>query len=223
MVYTVHVREGFATKPQRPVEDHPPGPCGFPAGTGTVPGVQPSTTSPNTTGAPAGGFDPQAVSEWVSSLALDEVTLLAEICTQAIQDLASSSGDLDTLVEVGFTEGFERSGLARRPWVVGGILIVPGGRIDSMGGAHQCRFTAVGDDWVWQSDGHLADVMRPTERGLRTVTLLAAQPGLEFDVVTSTFRRGAHRRKTSEKWRIVEGGELALVERRGAGPGRDHR
>lgn len=148
--------------------------------------------------------------------------LLAEICAQTIQDRAVASGDLDALVEAGFSEGFESSGLAKRPWVVGGILVVPGGRVDSMGGAHQCRFTAVGDDWVWQVDTHLADVMRPVAKGLRTVTLLAAQPGLEIDVVTSTCRGGTHRRKSSERWRL-DGGDLTLVERRGAGPGRDHR
>lgn len=185
---------------------------------------RPAGTVPVVDAAPLSltGFDPDTVAAWVGSLAVDELTLLAEICAQTLQDAVAAEGDLDALVEVGFSDGFESAGLAKLPWIVGGVLVVPGGRIDSMGGSHKCRFVAVGDDWVWQLEDRLADVMRPVERGLRTVTLVVAQPGLEFDVVTSTCRSGTHRRKSSERWRI-DGTRLTLVERRGAGPGRDHR
>jgi hypothetical protein len=162
------------------------------------------------------------LAEWLRTLTSEELVALSESAEFELLDRAAGRGDLDAVLERAFRVGFDHRGVARHPWVEDGLVICPGSRNSSSSSAHRCRFVAVGDLWAWQSGSVVSDEMRPQGGDLRTVTIMALQPGLELDVVTSSARNGAHRRQSSVRFRVVDG-SLVEVSRQGAGAGREHR
>lgn len=159
---------------------------------------------------------------WLQSLDAAELSSLIEAAQWELLARVSDRGDLDAILERAFSTGFDHKGMARRPWVEGELVVCPGARIAASPASHRCRFVACGDAWAWQVDDAVADEMRPRGPVLHTVTLLAARPGIELDVVTSQARGGVHRRQSSVRYRL-DGGRLTEVLTQGAGPGRDHR
>lgn len=117
-------------------------------------------------------------------------------------------GDLDALCEEGFSRGFDTRGLALDPFVVGNIIVCPGGKVAKSAMSHQCRFVAIGESWVWDYEMTLHDKIRYGDRhSMQSISLVAYQEGLNLDVVTSKARGGAHERQGTVRY-TAEHGEL---------------
>jgi hypothetical protein len=173
--------------------------CAAPRRAGTVVDV---TVSADT-------FDPSV---------LDDRTLadLAAMIAAEQRERAVAAADPDALVELGFSQGFTGDGMPRDPWLVNGVLVCTGTRIDRSATGHDCGFVSVGGSWVWEADDLLADVVRhlpgPKSR-MRAVSLVAAYDGLELDLVVSRARAGVHQMKSARSF-VVRDGALVLVTTR---------
>ena len=136
------------------------------------------------------------------------------------QDRAIKSCDPDALVELGFREGFRADGLPRDPWIVNGILVCPGARLDKSASSHDCGFVRVNDKWVWEADGKIEDVVRNTmnrRAQMRSVTLVAIDDTTVVDLVYATCRTGVHKLKSARSFSI-KASELVLDSERTPAP-----
>lgn len=132
---------------------------------------------------------------------------------------AVEGADIDALIEWGFANGFSTAGQPRDPSVQSGVLVVTGSRL-SRGSRpnanHDCTFVSVGGVWVWEHQDLMHDVIRnlpgPKPQML-SVSLLPALEGLELDLVSSQYRQGAHRLRSSRSFQIAAA-ELNLVSTR---------
>ena len=153
--------------------------------------------------------------------ALDGYELAGLIAAaQALQHhRALSRGDLDALIAEGFDIGFDAKGVAREPYLRGDVLVCPGSVVEKSNFSHDCVFVHIGDDWVWGSQSLLLDEVRKVpvkaRSHQRSVSLVAATEGLEFDWVCSAMRNSVHAMKRAHKYSITNA-ELVLVSGRSA-------
>ena len=158
------------------------------------------------------------------ALPLDLSTLddheLSELLAAAQEEQyhrALSRGDLDALVEEGFSIGFSSGGVAGDPYLRGSVLVCPGSVVEKSTMSHDCVFAHVENEWVWDSPHLLLDSVRKVPDRSRThqrsVSLVAAIEGLEFDVVASKMRQNVHTRTASRSY-AIRGGELELISAR---------
>lgn len=134
---------------------------------------------------------------------------------------AEAVGDIDAIVEAAFEAGFDSRGQANPPWVTHGLLVCPGSIRERSTSSHDCVFVHVDGNWVWQSDDLIIDVVRsvPQQKHThqRSITLLAAVEGTEYDVVASKMRQGVHHATHVRSYRISNG-EPVLVTKWAARP-----
>ena len=121
---------------------------------------------------------------------------------------AAAAADPDALVEDGFASGFTAAGEVTMPWLAGGVLVCPGGWRAAGRLNHRCTFVSVAGTWVWDAPEALCDRVRRLEGRsveMRSVTLVGAYEGLEYDVVESRTRSGVHHVVKARSFRIVDG------------------
>lgn len=129
---------------------------------------------------------------------------------------ALARADVPAVIEDGFRRGFSSKGEAADPWLVDGVLVAPGVKTERSSNAHTCTFVRVGQQWVWEADDRVDDVIRnsSTPRNqMRSVTLVAAPEGTTVDQITSKARNGQHELVAVRSF-IVASGKLELVSAR---------
>lgn len=147
-----------------------------------------------------------------------ELTRIVATVTEEQQQRALHRGDLAALLADGFENGFARNGSALDPYLHDTVLVCPGSVIDKSATSHDCTFVHIGDSWVWECEPLLVDEVRTspitgTRMLQRSVSLVAAVEGLEFDVVSSKMRTGAHKMVASRSY-LIRGGAIELVAAR---------
>lgn len=160
-----------------------------------------------------------------SSLSDREISDLIATLKAVQFERAVEACDTDALVELGFKEGFKADGLPRVPFLVGGILVCPGARIDKSATSHDCGFVRIDDAWVWESELKIADVVRNTAQRrvqMRSVSLVAVCEGTVVDLIYATARTGQHRLREARSY-VVSSGELSLTQTRTPPNGFAHR
>lgn len=129
---------------------------------------------------------------------------------------AVAAADVGALVEEGFRVGFRSDGLPADPWMVSGMLLCAGGKVERSALSHRCAFVRVGSAWVWESDEKVEDVIRYVPgrtHQMRSVSLVPAFEGLALDLVEARTRQGVHELVGVRSF-VVDGGELVLVSAR---------
>lgn len=145
--------------------------------------------------------------------------LLSELSAEVLRELASEvnaelarrlleGSDLAAITEQAFTRSFDR-GVNVEPHVTeDGLLVCPGVKLDRSSLSHECCFTHIGENWSWEHPEKLHDEIRyiPGARTtMRSITILPAFEGLEFDVVTSKMRSGTHEMRQVRSYVIKDG------------------
>jgi hypothetical protein len=144
---------------------------------------------------------------------------LAQLVADALGEQrrrARDSGDPAAVADDAFTTGFDSSGVARPPTLVGSLVICPGSLTGSNkpGGSHDCVFihaTEVDGDgaWVFEHPERLTDLIRHTSvRGRdvqQSVTVLPATEGLLLQRIVSRARGGKHERQSVTAWQVRDG------------------
>lgn len=128
---------------------------------------------------------------------------------------AMAEGDPATVGEDGFVSGFDRAGKPRLPYLVGGLLVCPGGKMEKSKSSHECIFVATEEGWVWDYPDGLFDDMRqiPGRKWRQAVTVIPATDGLTFDVVTSKQTSGNPGcRMTNVRSFVVRNGSLVETQ-----------
>ena len=158
----------------------------------------------------------------------DAVALLSEadegelraalvVLEEALRERAKSRGDLDTLIEVGFNDGFSSSGHAKDPWIESGVVLCPGSGVEKSALSHDCTYVSVEGSWVWESEETLLHEVRHIPAGprrhQRTVSLLDAREGLCFDVVHCQMRHSVHQLRAASSY-VINNGAVELVSTR---------
>lgn len=130
---------------------------------------------------------------------------------------ALARADVDALVADGFARGFASSaGLPVDPWLVDGLLVCAGAKVERSSMRHTCAFVRVDDAWVWDSPTLVTDVVRhlPGPRPvMRSISIVAAPEGTAVDLVSARTRTGPHELVGVRSF-VVEGGRLELVSAR---------
>ena len=149
-----------------------------------------------------------------------DLSAAADVIAVEQRRRAVEGGDLDALAELGFAQGFDSRGATKAPWMVNGILVCPGIKSDTGRLSHRCTFVSVGGTWVWEHADTVADVIkhvagRQVEQ--RSITLVAAYDGLEYDVVSSRSRGGPHEVQKVQSF-TIQGGAPVLVNTRDRKP-----
>lgn len=145
-----------------------------------------------------------------------QLSALAEQVRVEQQARAVAAADPAALCELGFAEGFKSNGLPTDPWLVGGMLVIPGARVDKSATSHECGFANLDDQWVWECEDLIEHTVRhlPGPRPqMRTVSVVAAYDGLQLDLVASKMRTGVHEMQSVRSF-VVTGGSLELVQSR---------
>jgi len=125
---------------------------------------------------------------------------------------------LDDIVDAAFTTDFSR-GRIGRPYVVGGLLVCPGGLSES-GFSHRCRFVSLDGQWCFEHPGVVVDRVRwgavgpHGHRTMTSVTLVAVCEGTVVEAVRARIERGAHRLVEALRFEVA-GGALVAAGRRG--------
>ncbi len=133
-----------------------------------------------------------------------ELSELAAAVRYEQQQRAIAAVDSDALVEDGFSRGFSRQGEPCHPWLISGVLVCPGGLRETSRLSHRCAFVSVDGSWVWETDS-LADVVRHLTgrvHEMRSVTLIPAYDGMEFDFVRAKTRNGVHEVVQVSRFRV---------------------
>lgn len=175
-----------------------------------------------------GDLSDEEVEEIISSLSRASSSQIRNVqgfLSDAQRSLAVAQGDEDALIEEGFAEGFDAQGHARRPWIIGDVLVCPGSIVAKSATSHECFFVSIEDVWVWDSPEKFADVIRRLDEGTRqhqrSVTLVSALEGMSLDYVRSKKRREGHRRVSGSSF-VIRGGALEHVSTRVTNPA-EHR
>lgn len=138
---------------------------------------------------------------------------------------AGERGDFPALCETGFAEGFDSRGLARIPVIHKGLLICYGSIIKKSTKSHDCTFVHIDEHWVWEHPETLHDDIRKRpERGRehqRSVSILPALEGLNFDLITCEMRNNMHKMQQIRSYRILSGA-IELVQGRSIKTDRYH-
>lgn len=138
---------------------------------------------------------------------------------------AGEQGDFAALCETGFTEGFDSRGVARTPIVHMGLLICYGSVLGKSTMSHDCTFVHIDEHWVWEHPETLHDEVRKRpDRGRehqRSVSILPALEGLEFDLITCKMRNSVHQMQQVRSYRIFSGA-IELVQTRNIKTDRYH-
>ena len=157
-------------------------------------------------------FDLSAVESW-SDDDLSRVLLVVQAETHR---RSVERADPSALIEQGFAVGFQPSGLPRDPWIVGGVLVAPGAKIDRSAMNHRCAFVRIGSAWIWEHDDLIEDAVRhlPGAKGrMQSVSVVAVAEGVAVDLVEARTRNGVHELVGVRSF-TVENGELVLVSAR---------
>jgi hypothetical protein len=130
-------------------------------------------------------------------------TIAAEQRRRAIE-----GGDVEALAASAFEDGFDVRGAAKAPWLVGGLLVCPGIKRDTGRMSHRCVFVSLGGTWCWEHPDLVNDVVRHTagrQVEQRSISVIAAYDGLEYDVVESKYQTGQHQVQKARSFAITNG------------------
>lgn len=127
--------------------------------------------------------------------------------------------DPSALVEVGFTTGFATNGMPKDPWLVGGILVCPGAKLDRSAMNHRCGFVRIDSSWVWEHPDLLEDVVRHlpgAQARMQSVSLVPVGESCAIDLVEARTRNGVHELVGVRSFSVSDGA-LLLVSQRSVG------
>lgn len=151
-----------------------------------------------------------------SKLTGSEITRALVVLMAEQQERAIANADPVALIEQGFELGFDSKGLPKDPWVVQGILVAPGAKVDKSAMSHNCAFARVGPSWVWEHEAKIEDSVRyipGARQQMRSVTLIALNEGDAIDLIASRTRSGVHE-LTGVRSFVYEADALDLVSAR---------
>ena len=127
--------------------------------------------------------------------------------------------DPAAIVEMGFTTGFTTTGMPKDPWLLGGILVCPGAKLDRSAMNHRCSFARIDTAWVWEHADLLEDVVRhlpgPQSR-MQSVSLVPVGDATAIDVIEARTRNGVHELVGVRSFTVTDG-QLLLVSTRSVG------
>jgi hypothetical protein len=123
------------------------------------------------------------------------------------------------IIETGFTTGFTTTGMPKDPWLLGGILVCPGAKLDRSVMSHRCSFARIDTAWVWEHPDLLEDVVRhlpgPQSR-MQSVSLVPVGDATAIDIIEARTRNGVHELVGVRSFTVTDG-QLLLVSQRSVG------
>jgi hypothetical protein len=157
--------------------------------------------------------------ENVSALADDDLRRALSVLQAEERRRAVERCDPTALIEVGFAKGFTSAGMPVDPWLVGGVLVCPGAKLDRSAMNHRCAFVRVDSCWVWEHPDLIEDVVRHlpgAQARMQSVTLVPVGEHAAVDLVAARTRNGVHELVGVRSFTVTDA-ELLLVSQRSVG------
>jgi hypothetical protein len=152
-------------------------------------------------------------------LADEDIGRIVRVLQAEAQRRAVERADPAALVEDAFQKGFLSTGMPRDPWVINGILVAPGAKLDKSVMSHRCSFVRLDSHWIWEHPDMLEDSIRhlpgPQSR-MQSVSLVPLVEAAAIDVVEARTRQGVHELVAVRSF-TYEDGVLVLVSQRSVG------
>jgi hypothetical protein len=149
-----------------------------------------------------------------------ELANIIELAQQLQSQRAIERGDIGEIISAAFENSFVGDGLGCDPYLVGDIVVCPGGLTWTSKSSHTCRFVSVNDTWVWDSIELIREDKRSTpgsRDGFRAIALIPAATGTALDVVSGKARAGGHQVTRVVSYRVDRRG-LTQVSQRNVAP-----
>jgi hypothetical protein len=107
------------------------------------------------------------------------------------------NGDIEAITDKSFETGFPKfDGVGLNPWVEGSLIVCPGARIDKTQTKHICKFVVADDEWSWESQHMVSDVIRRDQSSKHfkqhSITLISPFEGLVLQVISQKSQQGKH-------------------------------
>ncbi|MFW2384100.1 MAG: hypothetical protein ACN4GZ_20270 [Acidimicrobiales bacterium] len=160
--------------------------------------------------------DPFSSQRVLSKLDESELANVIELARQLQSERAIARGDLDEIVAAGFEQSFGGDGLGADPYLVGNLVVCPGGLSWTSKTSHTCRFVSVNETWVWDSIELIREDKRSTpgsRDGFRAIALIPAATGTTLDVVSGKARAGGHQVTRVVSYRVDRTGLTQVSQR----------
>jgi hypothetical protein len=128
---------------------------------------------------------------------------------------AGADAEMAVRIEIAFLEDFDPRGRPGVPYIANGLLMCPGGMVESFG-SHRCRFVSVDGIWCFERADQIVDEIRWApwpKRSMRSITILKAVDGQLVESVSARLVEGAHELIRAQYWQVVDGA-LESVGRR---------
>ena len=104
---------------------------------------------------------------------------------------------MDEIIDSAFNVGFPKNdAVGLNPWVEGSLIVCPGARIDKSQTRHICKFVVADDDWSWESQHMISDVIRRDQSSKHfkqhSITLISPFEGMVLQVISQKSQQGKH-------------------------------
>jgi len=135
--------------------------------------------------------------EELESLKDQELFELQNSISEVIKQRNLEKGDTDEIIDSAFNVGFPKmDGVGLNPWVEGSLIVCPGARIDKSQTKHICKFVVADDDWSWESQHMISDVIRRDQSSKHfkqhSITLISPFEGMVLQVISQKSQQGKH-------------------------------
>ena len=115
----------------------------------------------------------------------EELFELQNSISEIIKQRNLEKGDVDEIIDSAFNVGFPKiDAVGLNPWVEGSLIVCPGARIDKSQTRHICKFVVADDDWSWESQHMISDVIRRDQSSKHfkqhSITLISPFEGMGF-------------------------------------------
>ena len=126
-----------------------------------------------------------------------ELFELQNSISEVIKQRNLEKGDTDEIIDSAFDVGFPKiDSVGLNPWVEGSMIVCPGARIDKSQTRHICKFVVADDDWSWESQHMISDVIRRDQSSKNfkqhSITLISPFEGMVLQVISQKSQQGKH-------------------------------
>lgn len=146
-----------------------------------------------------------------------QLVALAAAIAEEQYERALGQGDLNALLEWGFTDMFGADSKPRDPVLRNGLVVIAGSKIARSKSSHDCAWVVTGDDWIWDNEEKLAHELRTVTNGSKEVTkaisIVCPYEGQQLEIVSAKMRSGKHTATASRAF-VIKNGAVTLTNAR---------
>lgn len=158
--------------------------------------------------------------EWMRDMTTDDLREAAADILMEIHKRAADEGDPAVLLEQAFDEGFDASGMAKNPFLIGPYIAIPGIVSETGKTRHTCKLATVtlpddaGASWCWNEEAltYVSSDQAKIGSVRRSIALHSQIDGLIVAVHSMSWDGERHSRSSTGAWEYYSDDGLRRVK-----------